>query len=56
MHCAFVDLRKAFDSVERNALWQKLWEKGVSANMIRALMGIYRKVEYCTVLDAGMTE
>ncbi|KAJ4438275.1 hypothetical protein ANN_14214 [Periplaneta americana] len=51
LHCAFVNFRKAFDTVEREALWYKLWMKGMSGKMIRALLGIYDKLEFCVKYD-----
>jgi hypothetical protein len=33
----FVDLKKAFDTVVREALWWKLGRKGVSAKFIKAI-------------------
>ncbi|KAF4530296.1 hypothetical protein B566_EDAN017759, partial [Ephemera danica] len=39
LYCAFVDFQKAFDTVDRQILWQKLWDMGCSSRMISALMG-----------------
>ena len=36
--CAFVDLKKAFDSVYRNALWFKLLKMGLDGKILRILV------------------
>jgi hypothetical protein len=41
----FVDLEKAFDTVVREALWWKLWRKGISAKFIEAIRGKYSNVK-----------
>ena len=41
LYCAFVDLRKAFDSVYRNVLWLKLFKAGISGKMLRIIKSIY---------------
>ena len=44
-YVAFIDYRKAFDSVRRDVLWKVLREKGISDKMINMIRGIYKKVE-----------
>ena len=46
LYCCFVDLRKAFDSVSRMALWYKLWEIGVSGKLIKTLRQIYSQSRF----------
>ena len=45
MYVGVIDLQKAFDTVQREALFYKLERVGVSDKMVRALKGVYRKVE-----------
>ena len=45
--CAFVDLRKAFDSIYRNALYFKLNRLGVNAKMLRIIRDMYTNVKAC---------
>ena len=52
LYVAFVDFRKAFDSVNRNALWQVLRNSGVSGKLYWALRGVYDSVLAC-VRDKG---
>ena len=40
-YCAFVDLKKAFDSVNRNYLWLKLARMGVSKKIIKIIESMY---------------
>lgn len=41
LYVCFVDFNKAFDSINRTRLWQRLHQLGVSGNMMRALQAIY---------------
>ena len=34
LYCAFIDYRKAFDSVDRILLWQKLLRTSIDGNML----------------------
>jgi hypothetical protein len=45
LYCAFVDLKKAFDSVYRNGLWYKLHGKGVRSKMLHILKAMYDSVK-----------
>ena len=45
LYVAFVDYKKAFDNVNRNALWTVLRKSGVHNRMLRALQGIYSHVQ-----------
>ena len=44
-YVAFIDYKKAFDSVKRDLLWEVLRDKGVSSKMIRMIQGVYKTVE-----------
>ena len=44
LFCCFIDFEKAFDSVVRGALWEKLKKMGISHKMLRILQRIYSKV------------
>ena len=47
LYCSFVDLTKAFDGVDRNALWYKLNKSGVSSKIIRLVRNMYDKIKLC---------
>ena len=47
LFCAFVDLKRAFDSVYLNGLWFKLHNIGINAKMLRIIKDMYNKVKTC---------
>ena len=46
-YVAFGDFKKAFDSVNRNALWAVLRKSDVNGKLYRTLKGIYASVSAC---------
>lgn len=47
LYTAFIDFRKAFDSVNRNLLWKKMLDAGVSSKMVRMLSTMYQDITAC---------
>ena len=47
LYCSFVDFRRAFDTVNRTYLWQKLIKANVSGKMVRCLQSMYENVKAC---------
>ena len=47
LYCAFVDFKKAFDCVYRNALWLKLYKQGIQGKLLRIIRDMYQKVKSC---------
>jgi hypothetical protein len=47
LYVAFVDFKKAFDTVNRNELWAVLRKSGVNGKLYRAIKGIYSSVLAC---------
>ena len=45
LYCAFIDLKKAFDSVSRLSLWYKLIHSGVDGKMLRIIRSLYQDVK-----------
>ena len=43
-YVAFIDYRKAFDSIHRDKLWEALEETGISSKMIKMIKAIYKQV------------
>ena len=42
--CAFIDFRKAYDSVNRNILWSCLEQMGIHGNYLNTLRNMYKQV------------
>ena len=53
LYTCFVDFRKAYDSVWRDALFFKLLENGISRRFIRLLRNFYLSSELCVKLPNG---
>jgi hypothetical protein len=47
IYWCLVDLEKAFDSVDREALWLKMKKKGVSDNMVKCIKKMYDDTKFC---------
>ena len=45
MHVAFVDLRKAFDTVNRKALINKLYKKGITGKFLKSIKTMHAVIE-----------
>ena len=41
VHLAFLDITKAYDTVDRNILWQKLARMGIGGKFLRSLQALY---------------
>ena len=54
--CAFVDLEKAYDSVNRVELWKILKEYGVDEGLVRALRGFYDGSKACVRVNSVMSD
>ena len=55
LYVAFVDFRKAYDSVNRNILWDVLRRAGAAGKMLRALKAMYSTVVASVRVEAGCT-
>lgn len=54
--CAFIDFRKAFDSVNRNLLWRKLTDIGMPTKMLAAVRSLYKDVSACVRVNGLYTD
>ena len=55
MLAAYVDLKKAFDSVHREAIWDLLRVRGISAGIIGLLSGLYFGTESAMKCGGGVS-
>ena len=44
LHMVFIDLKKTYDSIPRDIIWDNLQAKGVSMRYIEAIMDMYEEV------------
>ena len=45
LYTCFVDFSKAFDTIPRDLLWRRLQQLGVTGRILKAIQGMYSKVE-----------
>ena len=53
---AFIDFRKAYDSIDRGILWNKLSTMGLRGKMLSAVKSLYSSVKSCVRLNNMTTE
>ena len=53
---AFIDLRKAFDSVHHTALWEIMKEIGVNGQIIRPIRKLYQNQEAAVRVESELSE
>ena len=49
IYCAFIDYKKAFDSIDRTSLWQKLFQNGVRGKVFRVIRNMYANLKSCVM-------
>ena len=47
LYCAFIDLKSAFDKVNRNGLWSKSYNFGIKGIFLRVIKNMYTSVKPC---------
>ena len=53
---AFIDFKKAYDTIDRNLLFTKLHDIGIYGKMYQALLSIYKNVQCCVRVNNVCTE
>ena len=51
LYCAFLDLEKAFDKIDRILLWEKLINTGIDGKIFRVIMNMYNNAKSCVMVD-----
>ena len=47
MYCCFIDYQKAFDTINRSALWGKVIENGINGKLLRVIYNMYETAKSC---------
>ena len=53
LYCAFVDFSKAFDSVWRVGLWNKLLENEINGKFFNVIYNLYQNIKSCISLNGN---
>ena len=56
LFCAFIDFRKAFDSVWRAGLWSKLMKYNVNGRLFNVIKNMYNGIKSCLLLNNKTTD
>lgn len=56
LYCAFVDYKKAFDTVSRTILWRKLAAQGINGKIFNVIRNLYENAKSCIVVDGNMSD
>ena len=51
LFCAFIDYRKAFDSVDRVNLWKKLLSNNINGKLFNVVFNMYKQAKSCVKLN-----
>ena len=54
--CAFIDFKKAYDSINREQLWQRLSEIGVSGKLFKTIKSLYSSATSCVRVNNMHTD
>ena len=50
---AFIDFKKAYDTVNRNVLWSVLLRAGIKGKMLKMIQAMYSSVRACVLCNDG---
>ena len=53
---AFIDFKKAYDTVTRNIMWSVLFHSGIQGNMPRNLKAMYSSVQACVMSKSEVSD
>ena len=56
LYCAFIDIKKAFNSIFRQGLWYKMNLLGLNCKLLRIVSHMYTKIKCCVRGRDGLTD
>ena len=56
LYCAFVDYKKAFDTVWRSALWHKMINSGITGKLHNVIVNMYNNIKSCVSFNGNISE
>ncbi|CAL4160573.1 unnamed protein product, partial [Meganyctiphanes norvegica] len=56
LYCAFVDYKKAFDTVWRSGLWYKLINSGITGKLYNVIVNMYKNIKSCVNSDGNLSD
>ena len=54
--CAFIDLEKAYDTIDRHGMWQMLIVYGVGGKLLKAVRSFYIDSTACVLVGNDVSE
>ena len=51
LYCAFLDLEKAFDTINRAYLWEKILKTGIQGKILKVIVSLYIEAKSCVVIN-----
>ena len=55
LYCVYVDFEKAYDRINRDALWVKLCNLHIGKKMLYMLQALYSNIKNCVNTEYGLT-
>ena len=56
LYCAFVDYKKAFDTVWRSALWHKMIKSGITGKILNVIVNMYNNIKSCVNCEGSLSD
>ena len=56
IYCAFIDYKKAFDSVNRTSLWHKMIRNGIHGKLFRVIQNMYNDAKSCVMVEGDKSD
>ena len=56
LYCCFIDFKQAFDSVDRNKLWNKISRLGIRGKILQILKSLYSNIKTSVLLNGNISE